>query len=157
VQLVEIENSLPNGFHDAFLESVDADYISGRVLIKLRLCIGDPDASTEKAREAYKSANLELLDLVYLVIEAPDPSSKHAEIKGLWIDGGEAKPESDPPMPVPVEFLPRGAFAYWFFVRNWNSFIHVAAMDARFHWSSEDVSPSTPPFASKGWASKPNT
>jgi hypothetical protein len=30
--------------------------------------------------------------------------------------------------------LPEGSFAYWFFVNNWNSFIHVAAMDAQFEW-----------------------
>jgi hypothetical protein len=141
VQLVEIENSLPNGFHDAFLESVDVDYVSKRAEIKLRLCTGDPDASTENEREAYRRANLELLDLVYLVIEGPDPKSKYAETKALWIDGGEVKSDSLPAMPVPVEQLPSGAFAYWFFVRDWNSFIHVSARDARLQWSSEATSP----------------
>lgn len=141
MKLTEIENSVPNGFHDAFLESVYVDYRSRRALIKLRLCVGDPDAETEKGREAYREADLELLDIVYLVIEGPDPRSKYAETKGLWIDGGEAKPDSAPAMPVPVESLPRGAFAYWFFVRDWNSFIHVAAMDATLHWSSESASP----------------
>jgi hypothetical protein len=154
VRLVDIENSLPNGFHDAFLESVDVDYMSKRALIKLRLCIGDPDASTEKEREAYRGANLELLDVVYLVIEGPDPRSKYAETKGLWIDGGEVKSDSAPAMPIPVEQLPSGAFAYWFFVRDWNSFIHVAARDAKLQWSSEGVSPSgstVPTKQSAGW------
>jgi hypothetical protein len=141
VTLVEIESSLPNGFHDAFLESVHVDYASRRSLLKLRLCVGDPDAATEEKREAYKEADLELLDLVYLVIEGPDPRSKYAETKGLWIDGGEAAPGSAPATPVPVDLLPRGAFAYWLFVRDWNSFIHVAARDARLHWSSEGASP----------------
>jgi len=140
VQLIEIENSLPNGFHDAYLESVDVDYVSRRALIKLRLCTGDPDAATEKERESYEQANLELLDLVYLVIDGPDPRTKYAETKGLWVDGGEAKPGSAPVTPVPVEQLPSGAFAYWFFVRDWNSFIHVAARDAKLERSSEDAS-----------------
>ena len=140
MQLVEIENSLPNGFHDAYLESINVDYRSRRGLIKLQLCVGDPDAGTEKDREAYKGADLELLNLVYCVIEAPDPRSKYAETQRLWIDGGEAKPDSAPAMPVPVALLPRGAFAYWFFIRDWNSFIHVAAMDARLHWLSKDMS-----------------
>jgi len=141
VQLVEIENSLPNGFHDAFLESVEVDYVSKRAQIKLRLCIGDPDASAENEREAYRGANLELLGLVYLVIEGPDSRSKYAETEGLWIDGGEVKSDSAPATPVPIEQLPSGAFAYWFFVRDWNSFIHVAARDARLQWSSEAASP----------------
>jgi hypothetical protein len=29
------------------------------------------------------------------------------------------------------EPLPEGAFTHWFFVNNWNAFIHVAAMDAQ--------------------------
>ncbi len=140
MQLIEIENSLPNGFHDAYLESVNVDYVSRRALMKLRLCTGDPDARTEKEREAYEEADLELLDLVYLVIEGPDPRTKYVETKGLWVDGGEAKPGAAPGVPVPVEQLPSGAFAYWFFVRDWNSFIHVAARDARLKRSSEGVS-----------------
>ncbi len=142
MQLVEIENALPNGFHDAFLESVHVDYVSKRAQMKLRLCIGDPDASTENKREAYKEANLELLGVVYFVIEGPDLKSKYAETKGLWIDGGDAKSDSAPAMPVPIEQLPPGTFAYWFFVRDWNSFIQVAAQDARLQWSSETVSAS---------------
>ena len=138
MQLVEIENSLPNGFHDAFLVSVDVDYTSRRGLIKLRLCVGDPDAETETERETYREANLELIDVVYFVIEGPDPHSKYAATKGLWIDGGQAKPDADPAMPISDELLPRDVFAYWFFVRDWNSFIHVAARDASLHWSNDE-------------------
>jgi hypothetical protein len=144
VQLVEIENSLPNGFHDAFLESVNIDYTSRRGLIKLRLWVGELDAATEAEKEAYKSAELELLDLVYLVIDAPDPGSEYAKAKEVWIDGGEAKADSAPTAPVPVDLLPRGAFAYWFFVRDWNSFIHVAAKDAKLQWCPEGTSPRPP-------------
>lgn len=151
MRLIEIENSLPNGFHDAFLESVDVDYTSKRGLIKLRLWVGDLNASAKVEREAYKGADLELLNLVYFVTEAPDPTSKYAEAKELWIDGGEAKSGSAPATPVPMERLPRGVFAYWFFVRDWNSFIHVAAMDAALHWPSEAESPkvSTSPAAER--------
>ena len=113
------------------------DYKSRRGLIKLRLCVGDPDAATQKEREAYKGADLELVDLVYFVIEGPDPRSKYAETKGLWIDG-EAKRDSAPATPIPIELPPRDAFAYWFFVRNWNSFIHIAARNASLQRSSEE-------------------
>lgn len=90
VQLVEIENSLPNGFHDAFLESLTVDYASRRSSIRLRLWVGDPDAVVKDKREAYKGADLELLNIVYFVIEAPDPGSEYEAVKSLWIDGGEA-------------------------------------------------------------------
>ena len=134
MQLTDIENSLPNGFHDAFIESLNVDYTSKRALIKLRLCIGDPDATTKEEKEAYKKADLELLGLVYFVIDAPDNRYKFLETKELWIDGGEVKPGSSPSTPVPIEMLPKGTFAYWFFARDWNSFIHVAAMSAKLEW-----------------------
>jgi hypothetical protein len=102
---------------------------------KLLQRVKDADAAIQSEREAYKGAALELLDLVYLVIEGPDPRSKYAEGKGLWIDGGEVKRDSAPAAPVPIEQL--DAFAYWFFVRDWNSFIHVAARDARLQWYSK--------------------
>jgi hypothetical protein len=140
VQLMEIENSLPNGFHDAFLESIHVDYESRRATFKLQLWIGDIDAATKTQREAYEESSLELLDLVYLVVEGPDPRTKYADAKKLWIDAGEAKPGTAPGTPIPVEQLPRGTFAYWIFVRDWNSFIHVAARGARLKRSSEGVS-----------------
>jgi hypothetical protein len=141
VQLTEIEDSLSNGFHDAYLESIHVDYKSRRGLIKLRVCTGDPDAPSEKEREAYEEVSLELLGLLYFVIEPPDPRAKYAETGELSIDGGPFKPGVDPPMPVPVEQLPSDAFAYWFFVRDWNSFIHVSARDARLNRSLRSVVP----------------
>jgi hypothetical protein len=140
VQLVELENSLPNGFHDAFLESLHVDYSRKRAVIKLRICVGNPDAADKAEREAYREANLELVDLTYLVIDPPGPGSDYAELKKLWVDGGEANTDSGPPAPVPAKSLPPGVLPYWFFVREWNSFIHIAAKDAKIHWSVEAAS-----------------
>lgn len=137
MQLTEIENSLPNGFHDALVESITADYARKRIAIDLRLCVGDPDGKNKQEREGYRRGELKLLDFIYLVIDPPDLSYKYAAAKDLWIDAGEAKPNSIPPNPSPRAPLPDGAFAYWFFVRDWNSFIHVAAMEAKFQWSGE--------------------
>ena len=140
-QLTDIEDSLPNGFHDAYLESIHVDYKSRRALIKLRVCTGDPEGPTEKEREAYEEASLELLGLIYFVVEPPDLRTKYAEMGELSIDGGESKPGSAPSTPVPVEQLPSDAFAYWFFIRDWNSFIHVSARDARLERSLRSVGP----------------
>ena len=61
------------------------------------------------------------------MIEPPGhPNTSHAEPN--LVDGGSSEleqPASQLPKP-----LPTGAFTYWFFVNNWNAFIHVAAFRA---------------------------
>jgi len=135
MQLEQLENSLPNGFHDAEVEAITVDYVSRKAVMKMQLLVGNPDAATEEEREACKPAELHLSDVLYFAIDAPNPKYKYAEKKGLWINAGRADEESAPVPPIPLEQLPAGASAYWFFVNDWNSFIHVAAMDAQLKWS----------------------
>jgi hypothetical protein len=130
--LREIDDSLPNGFHDALLNGMMIDFASNRAELDLRLCVGDPDAATEDEREAYRSAKLFLYGLVYFVIDAPAFGHTHSETKELRIDGGEATEDSS--AQKPRGNLPADAFAYWFFVQEWNSFIHVAARGVNLQW-----------------------
>lgn len=134
MQLEQLANSLPNGFHDAELEGVSIDYVSREATLRMQLLVGDPDAQSEAAREAYRGAELQLSGLLYLVIEAPDSKYKYAERRALRIDAGRADEKSAPKPPIPLADLPAGVSAYWFFVDDWNSLIHVAAMDARLRW-----------------------
>jgi len=139
MQLGELENSLPNGFHDADLEGIELDYTARTVLMKMQLWVGKLDGSTEEEREAYRRAELDLTGVLYFVIDAPDPSYKYSEKGALWLDAGDARVtrgsvQAAPAPPIPIEDLPDGAFAYWFFVDNWNSFIHVAAKSAALRW-----------------------
>ena len=50
------------------------------------------------------------------------------------IDAGDACDLSNPRAPRPLAPLPEGAFAYWFFIKEWNAFIHVAARGAEMEW-----------------------
>ncbi|SRR5258707_15285629 len=132
--LEQLENSLPNGFHDAEIESIAVDYVSKRAVIKMRLHTGDPGAASEDEREAYKQADLLLSELFYFVIDPPDPTSEFKEKGSVWVSAGTPEKEDAPLPPVAAGFLPDGAFAHWFFVIDWNSFIHVAAMHADLQW-----------------------
>jgi hypothetical protein len=131
--LREIEDHLPNGFHDALLEAVAVNFSSNSARMDLRLLVGDPDAPTEEEREAYKEAALYLNDLVYFVVDAPAPGHGCSKTGGVRIDGGVAS-DNSAGMPKPRKPLPLDAFAYWFFVDEWNSFIHVAARSATLEW-----------------------
>ena len=118
--LKEIEDNLPNGFHDALLEKLMIDLTCNSADMELQLFVGDPDASTEQEREAYRRAILRLSDLVYFVIDVPEKSHESSKKKSLRIEGGDATDNSNPRSPKPCSALPSGAFAYWFFVEQWN-------------------------------------
>jgi hypothetical protein len=132
--LIEIENQLPNGFHDAYLEAFSVDYTSMTVEMEMNLSVGDPDAATEIEKEGYKKAILYLCDLVYIVIDSPTCIQKHPLSRGMRIDAGDANDLSNTAAPKPILSVPNGIFTHWFYIRDWNSFIHVAARDAKLCW-----------------------
>ena len=134
--LIELENTLPNGFHDAFLETLTLNYAANNAELVLNLWVGDLHATTEEEREAYKRAKLYLTGLVYFVIDPPyhDPEYKYEEGEGLWLGAGDAREISDREDLKPKADLPDDAFAYWFYVHEWNSHFHVAAKGASLEW-----------------------
>lgn len=124
--LEEIEQSLPNGFHDAQIVSIALDYVRREAKFELEVLFSD---SEKEEAESYRAATLTLSRFLYCVIEAPDSKYPYQVGKALWVDTGstyEATQLSSVQLPDP----PEGAFAIWFFVNDWNSFIHVAAFDA---------------------------
>jgi hypothetical protein len=136
--LNDIENSLPNGFHDALLEGVSIDFVSKKAKLDLKMSIGNPDAETREGREAYKKAELHFHDLLYFVIDPPE-NLEFFNGKDLRIDAGDATDERNSRSPKPLIALPKNAFAYWFFIVEANSFIHIAAMSASLRWAVKNI------------------
>jgi hypothetical protein len=132
--LNEIENSLPNGLHDAELSHIDIDYISREVKFYLKIWVGDPWSEKTELREAYRDARLTLSHFIYFVIEPPDSTYPYQKATSLRVDTGSiqtAKIATSTKLP---ESIPDDAFSHWFFVQEWNAFIFAAAMDARLDW-----------------------
>lgn len=135
--LEELADTLPNGFHDAEVRQLKIDYVKREVRLLLDLCVGDPSAETEELREGYRQAEVKLSGLLYWVIEPPDARYAYGKAGTLWIDAG-ALESDEPQLSVKLpESLPSGAFASWIFVQDWNSFMHVAAMDASIKWKDQ--------------------
>lgn len=132
--LRQIEDQLPNGFHDAVLQSISLDLLSNTASLRMQLLVGETDATSEEAREAYRTATLTLEGLVYFVIDSPDSLGRPLSAEGVRIDGGDATDRTNPRAPAPRTSLPPGTFAHWFFVHEWNSFIHIAARQASLQW-----------------------
>ena len=133
--LEEAAASLPNGFHDAYIKGISTDYVTGTASFDLEIWVGDDSAEKEEEREVYRPARLTFSDLLFCVIEPPDPHYPYYEKKPLWVDGG---PWNSAPISTSIQLpsaLPENSFVYSFFVNNWNSFIYVAAMAARLEFS----------------------
>ncbi len=128
--LEEIENSLPNGLHDAEIRRISVDYEQRKLSFDLAVWIADVDDPPEK-REAYKSARLEISGLVYLILEPPDAKYPYRISSKLRIDSLDNKPDLDVDL---LESLPANAFCRRFFVSEWNSCIRFAALSAEIHW-----------------------
>ncbi|CAN5517968.1 hypothetical protein BH20ACI3_BH20ACI3_09210 [soil metagenome] len=124
--LEEIADTLPNGFHDAQINSISINYEKREVTIDLEIWVSD---SVEDDSEKYLAAELKLLHFLFCVIEAPDATYPYHEEKALWVDAFSDKSNNVSSTHLPGA-LPEGAFSYLFFVNDWNSFIRVAALDA---------------------------
>jgi hypothetical protein len=125
--LDEIADTLPNGFHDARINSLSVNYVKRELTFDLEIWVSD---SLQDDSELYRSAELKLFQFLFLVIEPPDPRYDYHEEKPLWVDGGSAEPTLRSAARELPALLPEGAFTYSFFVHDWNTFIHLAARDA---------------------------
>lgn len=133
--LAEIENTLPNGFHDAFLDSITIDFPSRSASLTLQIWVGNLESENERERETYKHAVLKFYDLIYFTIDPPDQGKSYTKEKPLRIDAGDSTKNSAPPSLKPRMTIPQEAFAYWFFVEPWNAFFHIAACKADLQWT----------------------
>lgn len=125
--LDEIQQSLPSGLHDARIISITLDYVQRQAVFDIEVCFTDAD---NDGPEIYKGAKLYLTPFLYCNIEAPDSKYPFAFNKPLRVDAGCEQMNNAAPFRLP-DPLPEGAFTCWFFVKNWNSFIHIAALDAK--------------------------
>jgi hypothetical protein len=127
--IAEIEDQLPNGFHDAEIRSCALDFVARTATFAVDIWIGDIGSSEESQRERYRPARLEISGLAFCQIEAPDPSYPFREQKPLRVDLCEPEPSSIGSAVAAARFLAR------FYVSNWNSFINFAAENATLEWA----------------------
>jgi hypothetical protein len=127
--LAEVQATLPGwGLHDARLERAEIDWLARRAVLELRLMMSESQDMDQRGR-------LILDGLVYCSIDPPeiDPA-QHCEPTppgGARLDSG---PGVAPTTDIKHPSIPPGTFVQWFFVSDWNAFIHVAAEAARFEW-----------------------
>lgn len=131
--IAEIEQALPNGFHDAEIRTIRLDYVNRTASMEVSIWMDDLDVSPE-FQELYRDGVLEFEGLQSAILDPPDPRYPFAREEPLWVDLEDGPP--DPPIPALAK-LPQGSFVARFFVRDWNSWVTVAAKSASLRWTSE--------------------
>jgi len=135
VTLEELENTLPNGLHDAEVHKISVDYQESTRTLDLAVWTGDiEDPPTQ--REAYRTGRLELSGLVFLVMESPDPKYPFKDTKRLKIDGCDMRKNLNSDL---LASPPDDVFVRSLWINEWNAFIHVAAKKAHTRWLSDEI------------------
>jgi hypothetical protein len=137
VTLQELEDNLPNGFHDAKIFSFELNYVEGIAKFHMNLLTGWPD-DPEPERQAYQEAFLVVSGLCFCSIDPP--SSMYPFLpdgKPILVSGDPAKSDHLPSLADLTSKFPSGAWCHRFFVVDWNAFIHVAGLNAELTWSGE--------------------
>lgn len=132
--LEELENTLPNGLHDAEVKRVTIDYTQRSLVLETDVWVGEM-ADPPARREAYRRGRIEFSGLLFLVMEPPDPSYpfKNGDLR---IGGCDLRKNLDRTL---LESLPNDAFFRSLWVSEWNAFIHIAAKQVWLSWDAEIV------------------
>lgn len=135
----ELDNTLPNGFHDSAIKSLSIDYEHRTLRLEVSLKVGDPNGHREQ-RDDVRDAQIGISGVAFFVVDPPSSDAYH-DFKSpgeLWIsDAYETR--SIPAFTKTIykellEAVPPETFVQSFFVREWNSYLHIAATDCAIKW-----------------------
>lgn len=131
----ELEQTLPNGFHDATIIELRLNGIVGNVTITLSLHVS---ADSDLDRERYRIGRLRANSVCLFFIEPPDPRYHFAlDRKGIGTSGDSVVIGQIPALDSLIQTLPPDSTAYRFFLEDWNSFLYLAAKDVEFFWDDD--------------------
>ena len=89
--LENLEEKLPNGFHDAEIFSVELDYVAGIAKFRMSLLVGWP-GDPEPERQAYQEATLVVSGLCFCSIDPPSSTYPFLpDGKPICVSGDPAK------------------------------------------------------------------
>lgn len=99
------------------------------------MLVSDPSERHPDKRAIYALGVLEFNDLIFCVIEPPDPNYNFIEAEGLWMDEGPIADLKGKHLTNDLlNKIPEDAIARYFFIADWNSFIYVASGRVNFEW-----------------------
>jgi hypothetical protein len=132
----ELEDKLPNGFHDAAIREINFDFIGRSVALGMDLLTGGPD---DPNPEVYRPGRLRITPIYLFFIEPPDPNYPFVPNGShLKVDGDSLKVGQNAEVDRLLPSLPSSATTYRFFLENWNAFLYLAGASVKFSWDNGD-------------------
>src|SRR5271156_79150 len=128
----ELDNALPNGFHDAKMREISLDLISPLITIKMDLLVGLPNTPDP---DAYRQGTINVVAPCLFVVDPPDPDYPFApdglpvNVSGWIVRSGE-----NAKLDVLLKRLPPETTVFGFFLDDWNSYTYIAGARVEFSW-----------------------
>ena len=134
MRLSKLATTLPNGFHDAVLDSISINYCERIAKLSMRLWIGllEPQRPAGGRAPVLRRGVLHLTELDYCAIEPPEQVVDDSD--GVSVSGDDEPDVSGAELPRVDE----SSFVYGFYATDWNTFIYVAARDASINWQETE-------------------
>lgn len=129
--LEQIENTLPNGLHDAQIASLYIDYKRACLTFEVEVLVGLPGQPHPEC-ESYRRGRLSFEPMYYCSIEYPQPGVPFEQPGLVWFSY-ERTARAEIPASV-EQHLPKDTQYYSLFIREWLSSIHVASGAVGFSW-----------------------
>jgi hypothetical protein len=135
----ELNEKLPNGFHDAEIRQISVDFVNCSIMLSMNLhvgLVGDPD------RERYRAGTVKIMSFYLFFIEPPDPHY-HFVPDGSPINasGNSVKMGQNARVDHLLTVLPPNATPYLFFLDDWNSCLYLAGASVEFFWDDGEALP----------------
>jgi hypothetical protein len=130
--LEELDNSLPEGLHDAQIRSYRRDFELATLTLVARVVVGLSQES--KNRLLYRDGEIIFHGVQYVVSEFPGAESTFRDAGCVWFSFSRTEPgiiSEDLSSALAPDIL-----RYSLFVLEWHSSIHIAAREVSFTWSS---------------------
>jgi hypothetical protein len=129
--LEELEQSLPNGLHDAKICSFTRDLEKEILVLKVGVLVGLPDDPPE-LQWRYRDGVITFTGVRLFFVECPVASSAFSASGGVFFSIARGKPgtfsrEIEDRLPSETDY-------YSLYVLDWESSIHLAATEIAFEW-----------------------
>lgn len=100
----------------------------------LDVWVGETNSDLYEIREAYRSGQVVVEELLFAVVEPPDPKYPFSNSVGLTIDGCDMRKNLSAEL---MSSLPADAFFRSIWVNEWNAFVHIGAKNANLVWTTD--------------------
>ncbi len=130
MSLKSIIDSLPNGFHDSYLNEMKLDFSNKSLILSLDVWMDDGVNSENRFDENYRKGILILKGLKYIRFDNQCFSSfNFGELNSAWVEVGYDYSNISKPNDI-IATDNSG----WIFFNDLSAFVHVHCSDSSFTW-----------------------